>query len=85
MTAELLTALGAIAVGVAAILNAILANRKSAQQINDRLDGIERRLDSHNHYAEMYSESSERIAKIETDVSWIKTALTTTAKGDGHN
>jgi len=85
MTPELLTALGAIAVGVAAVLNAILANRKSASQINDRLDGIERRLDSHNHYAEMYSESSERIAKIETDVSWIKTALTATAKGDGKN
>lgn len=87
MSAEMITAIGAIIVGVAAVLNAILSNRKSALQINNRLDGVdsrlegvERRLDSHNHYAEMFADSSQRIARMETDLTWIKNMM---SKGDG--
>lgn len=82
MSAEMITAIGAVIVGIAAVLNALLSNRKSTQQTNNRLDGvdsrlegIERRLDSHNHYAQLFSESSERIAKMETDITWIKNTM----------
>jgi hypothetical protein len=36
---------------------------------------VEKRLDSHNHYAQMFSETSDRIAKMEKDVAVIKTSL----------
>ena len=40
-----------------------------------RLEQVEKKLDSHNGYAKMFSESADQIAKIETDIAVIKTAL----------
>lgn len=78
MSAEMITAIGAVILGVAALLNAVLPNRKRDIDLNNRLDsvdsrldGVERRLDNHNHYAELFSESSARTAQIETDIKWI--------------
>ena len=83
MSAEMITAIGAIIVGIAAVLNAILTNRKNTALLDQRLQNIETRLDTHNHYAESFSTASQKIAQIETDIAWIKTAVTATPKGDG--
>lgn len=78
MSAEMITAIGAVIVGLAALLNAFFSNRKRNIDLNNRLDsvdnrldGVERRLDNHNHYAELFAESSARTAQIETDIKWI--------------
>jgi hypothetical protein len=41
---------------------------------------VEKKLDSHNGYAKKFSESSERLSKIETDIAVIKTSLEYIAK-----
>ena len=89
MSAETITAIGAVIVGIAALFNAFFANRKRDTDLNNRLDsvdnrldGVERRLDNHNHYAELFAESSARSAQIETDIKWICKYLG--KEGDGN-
>ena len=75
MTVEMITAIGALIAGLASIVNAIVMNRKTTALMQYRLEQVEKKLDSHNGYAKMFSESADRIAKIETDIAVIKTAL----------
>ena len=71
MSAEMITALGALIAGISSFVGAVLLHRKTIALLDYRLGEVERRLDSHNHYAEMFSESSARITRIETDLKWI--------------
>lgn len=75
MTVEMITAIGALIAGLASIVSAIVMNRKTTALMQYRLEQVEKKLDSHNGYAKMFSESADRIAKIETDIAVIKTAL----------
>lgn len=75
MTVEMITAIGALIAGLASIVSAIVMNRKTTALMQYRLEQVEKKLDSHNGYAKMFSESADQIAKIETDIAVIKTAL----------
>jgi hypothetical protein len=80
MNAEMFTALGAFIVGLASLLSAILLHRKTMALLEYRLEQVEKKLDSHNGYAQKFSESSERLSKIETDIAVIKTSMEFIAK-----
>ena len=41
-------------------------------KLDGRLDNIEKRLDSHNQYAEKFASMTEAITEIKTDIKWIK-------------
>lgn len=71
MSAEMITAIGALIAGISSFIGAVLLHRKTIALIEYRLREVEKRLDSHNHYAEMFSRESERITRIETDLTWI--------------
>lgn len=75
MTPEMITAIGALVVGLASILSAILLNRKTMALLEYRMGQVERKLDSHNGYAKLFSETSAQIATIEKDIAVIKTSL----------
>lgn len=75
MTAEMITAIGALVVGLASIISAILLNRKTMALLEYRMAQVERKLDSHNGYAKMFSDTSTKISKMETDIAVIKTSL----------
>ena len=76
--AEIIDAFGTIGgwlVGIAGILAVILEHRKKSAVEEYQKKEILKRLDEHNGYAEMFKESSERIAKIETEIAVIKNML----------
>lgn len=75
MSPEMITAIGALVVGIGSIVGAILMNRKTTALMQYRLEQVEKKLDSHNGYAKMFSESADRIARIETDIAVIKNSL----------
>lgn len=75
MSAEMITAIGAIIVGLGSLLGAILAHRKTVIILEEKMKGVEKKLDTHNGYAKMFSESSDRISKIEKDLAVIATNL----------
>lgn len=79
MTTEIVVALimgiGGTLSGLAAILSAILLNRRTVALLEYRMAQVEKKLDSHNGYAKLFSETTERIAGIEKDVAVIKTAI----------
>lgn len=75
MDANMVTAIGAFIVAVGSILSAILLNRKTTALLEYRMAQVEKKLDDHNGYAKKFSESSERLGKIETDIAVIKTSL----------
>ena len=61
---------------------------KKEQYQNDRLDTIEKKVDSHNHYAQKFAEFKEEINNISTtqkliqkDVSYIKKEVFHERKG----
>ncbi len=75
MTPEMIIAIGALVSAVGGIISAILLHRKTVALLEYRMGEVEKRLDSHNHYAQMFSESSDRIANIEKDVAVIKNTI----------
>lgn len=75
MSAEMITAIGAFVVGIASILSAIMLNRKTVALLEYRMERVEKKLDSHNGYAKMFTETSKQIAEIQKDVAVIKTRL----------
>ena len=75
MSPEMITAIGALVLGVSGIVSAILLHLKTIALITYRLEQVEKRLDSHNHYAEKFSQSAAQIAEIQTDIAVIKTTL----------
>lgn len=75
MSPEMIAAIGSLVVGIGAILSAILLHRKTVVLLEYRMAQVEKKLDSHNGYAKLFSETSERIAGIEKDIAVIKTSL----------
>lgn len=75
MSAEMITAIGALVVGIASVVSAIMLNRKTMALLEYRMERVEKKLDSHNGYAKMFSETSHQIAEIQKDVAVIKTRL----------
>lgn len=75
MSIEMLTAIGGFFVGVAAVLSAILLNRKTQALVEYRLGKVERKLDIHNGYSQKFAETTESLASIKTDIAVIKTKI----------
>ena len=75
MTPEMITAIGALVAAVGGLISATLLNRKTVGLLSYRMDIVEKKLDLHNGYAKLFSETSDRIAQIEKDVAVIKTTL----------
>lgn len=75
MTAELITAIAGMLAGLGGILTAILMYNKTMAVVQEQIKGMKEKLDSHNGYAKMFSDTSEKINKIETDIAVIKTTV----------
>lgn len=71
----IIAGIGGTLSGLAAILSAILLNRKTMALLEYRMGQVEKKLDSHNGYARLFSETSDRIGKMQTDIEVIKTTL----------
>ena len=65
MNFEMLTAIGGFLVGVAAIISAILLNRKTQALVEYRLGAVEGKL----------TETTECMSEVKTDVAVIKTKI----------
>ena len=75
MDAGMITAIGALVVGIASVISAILLNRKTMALLEYRLGEVERKLDSHNGYAQKFAETTASIGEIKTDIAVIKTKM----------
>lgn len=75
MSPEMITAIGALVVGAASIVSAILMNRKTVALLEFRMEKVEKKLDSHNGYAEKFARTSADIAEVRKDIAVIKTSL----------
>lgn len=72
----IIAGIGGTLSGLAAILSAVLLNRKTVALLEYRMNQVEKKLDSHNGYAKLFSETSSQISKMQTDIEVIKTTLT---------
>lgn len=75
MDAGMITAIGALIVGIASVISAILLNRKTMALLEYRLGEVERKLDSHNGYAQRFVENSEQLGELRADIRVIKNDL----------
>lgn len=71
----IIAGIGGTLSGLAAILSAILLNRKTMALLEYRMGQVERKLDSHNGYARLFSETSSEISEMRTDIQVIKNDL----------
>ena len=71
----LITGIGGALSGLAAILSAILSYKKIMVLLEYRMEQVEKKLDSHNGYAKMFSETASEISKMQTDIAVIKTEI----------
>ena len=83
MTAELITAIAGMLAGLGGILTAILMYNKTMAVVQEQIKGMKEKLDSHNGYAKMFSDTSEKINKIETDSAVMRTTLEFIKEGKG--
>lgn len=72
MTAEMITALSALIVGIASIISAVMLNRKTMALLEYRMSRVEDSLQEHNHYASRFEEIEKAIVAIQKDVEYIK-------------
>lgn len=78
-----------VAVGILTLIGVIVSNRAQAnkarmkseaesarkeQELKDRLESIEHKLDEHNGYAQKFAELSGEIIEMRNDIKWIKEA-----------
>ena len=75
MDSAMITAIGALIVGIASTISAILLNRKTVALLEYRMGQVEKKLDSHNGYAKLFSETASEISKMQTDIAVIKTEI----------
>ena len=75
MDAGMITAIGALIVGIASVISAIMLNRKTMALLEYRLGNVERKLDSHNGYAQKFADTTASLAEMKTDIAVIKTTL----------
>lgn len=72
MSPEMITALGAFALGIASIVSAILLNRKTLALLEFRMKEVEKKLDMHNKWGARFEEIEKAIISIQKDVEYIK-------------
>lgn len=72
MTAGMITAIGALIAGIAGIISAILLNRKTMALLEYRMEKVEKKLDSHNNYAQRFEEIEKALVAIQKDVEFIR-------------
>ena len=58
---------------------------KTMALLEYRMGQVEKKLDSHNGYAKLFSETASQIAAIQTDIAVIKTTLSFVGKDGGHD
>ena len=79
MTTEIIIAIimgiGGTLSGLAGVISAILLNRKTMALLEYRMGQVEKKLDSHNGYAKLFSETTAQIGQMQTDIAVIKTSL----------
>lgn len=64
----------AIIAALGSVLGQWLISREREARLDERLKGVERRLDEHNNYASKISSIQIDIAKISTEISNLKEA-----------
>lgn len=76
-------------VSILAIVNFVHSRKREAEErqrqleadavwkasVNQRLDALTQRVDSHNHYAEMFAESKDDNAEMKADIAFIRGML----------
>ena len=72
MDAGMITAIGALIVGIASVISAVMLNRKTMALVEYRLEKVEQKLDEHNGYASTLSTIQTDIAVIKTTLEYIK-------------
>lgn len=69
--------------GILGILNQLSNLRKAQEEqvkaqairdtkLDDKLEQIEEKLDTHNGYAKLFADLSQTITEMKTDITWIK-------------
>lgn len=72
MTTDFLMALSALITAVGAIIGAILGYKKTVSLLEQRMGFYEERLKNVEHYNEKLEKISVTLAKIETDIEYLK-------------
>ena len=76
-------------VSILAIVNFVHAKKQEAQErqrqleadavwkasVNQQLDALTKRVDSHNHYAELFAQSKDDNAEMKADIAFIRGKL----------
>lgn len=60
---------------IISLVTVIISAISSLSLVNWRLKEIEKRLDSHNHYAQKFADASTDIALIKQDLTYVKEKL----------
>lgn len=71
----IITAVGALLVGIGGVISAVLLYRKTVSLLEYRMSEVEKRLDTHNHYAAKLEDIKDSIGSIKTDVAVMKNEL----------
>lgn len=71
----IIAGIGGTLSGLGGVLAAILSHKKVVILLEYRMGQVEKKLDSHNGYAKLFSETSSEIAEMRTDIQVIKTDL----------
>ena len=71
----IITAVGALLVGIGGVVSAILLYRRTVSLLEYRMSSVEKKLDIHNGYAEKLEDIKDSIGSIRTDVAVLKNEL----------
>ena len=71
----IITAVGALLVGIGGVISAVLLYRKTVSLLEYRMQEVEKRLDTHNHYASRLEEIKDSISSIKVDVAVLSNEL----------
>lgn len=69
------TIIVALIAGACTLLSAFISAFVASAVLKTRLEALEKKVDTHNGYAEKFSSASQDIAVLKTDVGWIKTRM----------
>lgn len=72
MSAAVAAVVAAIITGICSILGQWAISREREARLDERLKGVERRLDTHNHYAEKIGQIQIDIAELATEMKNFK-------------
>lgn len=72
MTAEMITALGALMLAIATLVSAILLNRKTMALLEYRLGQVEQAEKDRNNHVKRLEEIERAIIAIQKDIEYIK-------------